>query len=66
MYNLINDILFEKAKNIIRLNGKRYLRTECVTSNKKLNEIYENNGFRYVREGKDYYNYTLREWKLYE
>ena len=65
-YRNIGSEIFKNAKNITRLNGKRYLRTECVTSNKKLNEIYEKNGFKYIKEGRDYYHYTLREWKLDE
>ncbi len=65
-YKNIGSEIFKNAKNITKLNGKKYLRTECLTSNKKLNEIYERNDFKYVKEGIDYYHYTLREWKIDE
>lgn len=49
-----------------KISKKDYLRIECLSSNKKLNDLYEKHGFKYVREGQDYYNYTLREWKVNE
>lgn len=60
----IGNKIFEIAKNITKANGKDCLRIECLTSNKKLNELYAKHGFEYVKEGKSYYNYTLREWKV--
>ena len=60
----IGATMFEIAKNITKENGKKYLRLECLSSNKKLNELYEKHGFKYVREGQDFYHYTLREWKV--
>lgn len=63
-YKNIGNKIFEIAKYITKTSGKDYLRIECLTSNKKLNEIYDKYGFEYIKEGKDYYNYTLRECKL--
>ncbi len=65
-YRNLGSEIFKIAKNITKENEKDYLRIECVSSNKKLNEIYEKNGFKYIREGQDYYHYTLREWKANE
>ena len=65
-YKNIGKEIFEFAKQIAKENKKDYLRIDCVSSNKKLNQIYNKHGFEYVREGKDYYNYTLRECKVNE
>lgn len=54
----------KQQKNITKADGKDCLRIDCLTSNKKLNELYAKHGFEYVKEGKSYYNYTLREWKV--
>lgn len=65
-YKNLGSKIFEIAKNIAKINGKDYLRIECLSSNKKLNNLYEKHGFKYVREGQDYYHYTLRECKVNE
>lgn len=65
-YRNIGREIFKKAKNMAIENGKKYLRIDCLASNKKLNDIYENYGFKYVKEGQDYYHYILREWRSYE
>ena len=65
-YKNIGKEIFELAKQIAKENKKDYLRIDCVSSNKKLNQIYNKHGFKYVREGKDYYNFTLRECKVSE
>lgn len=62
----IGSIIFKIAKNITKINGKYYLRTEHIASNIKLNEIYEKNGFKFIKEGQDYYHYILREYKVKE
>lgn len=65
-YKNLGSEMFKIAKNITRTSGKDYLRIECLSSNKKLNELYDKYGFKYVKEGQDYYHYTLREWKVNE
>ena len=65
-YRNIGSEMFKIAKNMTRTSGKDYLRIECLSSNKKLNELYDKYGFKYVKEGQDYYHYTLREWKVNE
>ncbi len=65
-YKSLGSEIFKIAKNITRTSGKAYLRIECLSSNKKLNELYDKYGFKYVKEGQDYYHYTLREWKVNE
>ncbi len=65
-YKNIGSEIFKNAKNITIENGKKYLRTECLASNEKLNDIYDKNGFKYIKEGQDYYHYILREWESYE
>lgn len=65
-YKNIGSEIFRCAKKITRQDGKKYLRTECLATNKKLNDIYEKNGFKFVKDGYDYYHYNLREWESYE
>ncbi len=65
-YKNLGKKIFEIAKNITKINNKNYLRTEHLASNIKLNEIYEKYGFKYIKEGQDYYHYILREWKVDE
>ena len=60
----IGKYLFKYAKEKTIKDGKEYLRLDCLATNKKLNEIYENNGFKFVKEGYDYYHFILREWKV--
>lgn len=50
-----------KDKNISVIYSEEL---DCLATNKKLNEIYENNGFKFIKEGYDYYHYVLREWKV--
>ena len=40
------------------------IKIEVVSSNKKLNELYNKHGFEYVRDGQDSWTYTLREYKI--
>lgn len=64
-YKNIGKILFEKCKEMAKLNNKEYLRLDCLKSNEKLNNIYENHNFRLVGFGhNEYYNYSLREMKI--
>ena len=63
-YKNIGKEIFELAKQIATVNKKEYLRIDCLSSNKKLNQIYNNHGFKYVREGQDFYAYTLREYRI--
>ena len=65
-YKNIGNEIFKIAKSITKINKKDYLRLDCLSSNKKLNELYEKHGFKYVKEGIDSYHYTLREWKVSE
>ena len=51
-----------EAKALAKQAGKAYLRLECVSSNQRLNEIWESLGFAYVREVESSYRFTLREW----
>lgn len=62
----IGKYIFNIAKTIAKENKKEYLRLECKTSNKKLNDIYMKHGFEFIRSGQDYYDYTLREYKINE
>lgn len=65
-YKNIGSEIFKIAKSMTKENGRKYLRLDCVSSNKKLNELYEKHGFKYVKEGEYPYHYTLREWKIDE
>ena len=53
------------CKDIAKNNNKEYLRLDCLTKNKKLNDIYEKHGFILKHTGhQDYYSYSLREYSL--
>lgn len=63
-YYNIGSWIFDIVKYITKINGKVCLRTEHLTKNIKLNEIYEKNDFKIIKQGEDYYEYTLREWRI--
>lgn len=64
-YKNIGGLIFEICKDIARYNNKDYLRLDCLKSNDKLNQIYNNHGFNFVKSGcEDNYNYSLRELKI--
>lgn len=59
----LGSIIFEICKDIAKTNNKKRLRLDCLSTNKKLNAIYENYGFKLIRTGcEDYYHYSLREY----
>lgn len=61
----IGKIVFYICKNIAKVNNKTCLRLDCLSSNKKLNNIYENHAFKLVSTGcKNGYKYSLREYKI--
>ena len=66
-YKNVGDIIFEKCKEIAKLNGKKYLRLDCLKSNEKLNKIYESHNFKLIQYGYNKrYEYSLRELNIYE
>lgn len=61
-YKNIGELIFEICKTIARTNHKNYLRLDCLKNNDKLNQIYNNHGFKLIKNGyEDYYSYSLRE-----
>lgn len=60
----IGSKMFEFAKSRALLDKKEYLRLECLASNKKLNQLYENHGFKYIKKEYEIYHYNLRELKI--
>ena len=61
----IGNLVFDICKELAKANNKEYLRLDCFSSNKKLNDIYEKHNFKLVKTGcKDYYHYSLRECKI--
>lgn len=66
-YKNVGDFIFEKCKEIARLNEKKYLRIDCLKSNEKLNNIYENHNFKLIRYGNnERYSFSLRECNVDE
>ena len=63
--NLGNDIL-KYIENTAIVQGKKYLRLDCSFYNQKLNEYYENLGFKHVGKTVESHNYvaTLMEKEL--
>ena len=63
----VGNIIFEICKDIAKTNDKKYLRLDCLSTNEKLNDIYESHGFKLIRTGyEDYYPYSLRECAIDE
>ena len=63
----IGKILINKCKEIAKSDGKKYLRLECLKSNKKLNDIYEGHNFKLIRYGEnERYSFSLMELKIDE
>lgn len=62
----IGKIIIENLKEIAIRNNIDKIRLDCLNSNKKLNDIYESYGFKFVKEGfqDNYYHYNLRELEL--
>lgn len=62
----IGNIVFDICKDLAKANNKEYLRLDCLSTNKKLNDIYESHSFKLVKTGcKEYYHYSLRECEIY-
>lgn len=58
----IGNIIFDICKDFARANNKKYLRLNCLSKNKKLNDIYESHNFKLIKTASDEnYNYSLRE-----
>ncbi len=63
----LGQVIFKKCEELAKLNGKKYLRIECLKSNEKLNIIYEQHNFKLVKYGNnERYSYSLRELKIDE
>ena len=60
----LGKYIFGLCEEFARKDNKKYLRLECKADNIKLNNMYEDYGFKFVRTGQDYYNYNLREREL--
>ena len=66
-YKNIGELIFEICKDITKNNNMSYLRLDCLKNNNKLNQIYNNHGFKLIKNGyEDYYSYSLRELKIDE
>lgn len=61
----LGNVIFEICKDIAKVNNKDFLRLDCLSTNQKLNEIYERHNFKLITTGcRGYYNYSLREFKI--
>lgn len=61
-YKNIGSLIIDISKEIAIANKKISLRLDCRKDNEKLNQIYNNHGFKLVKYGQNgYYNYSLRE-----
>lgn len=66
-YKNVGNFIFEKCKEMAKLNKKMFLRIDCLKSNEKLNNIYENHNFKLIRYGNnDRYSFSLRECNVDE
>ena len=65
-YKNLGFLIFDICKYLAIINDKKYLRIDCLNSNIILNKIYEKHGFKLKNVGNyDYYNYALRELKVF-
>lgn len=61
----IGKKLIDYAKELCKINNKKYLRLDCYTESFFLNNYYQNLGFNKVGSGKkENYNYNLWEMKI--
>lgn len=61
----IGNIVFDICKDLAKTNNKEYLRLDCLSTNKKLNDIYEKHHFKLIKTGyEEGYHYSLRECKI--
>lgn len=63
-YRDLGKYIFGICEEFAKRDNKKYLRLECKADNIKLNNMYEDYGFKFVKSGQDYYKYNLRERKL--
>ncbi len=64
-YKNIGDLIFKICEDIVVYNNKTYLRLNCRKSNKKLNSIYQDYGFKFIMSRDDNnYTYNLRQLEL--
>ena len=64
-YKKVGKVIFDICIEIAKRDGRKYLRLDCLKSNQKLNDIYENYGFKLIRYGSnDRYSYSLREMEI--
>ena len=63
-YKNIGEYITAQAKHLAVEAGVAYLRLECLHSNTRLNQIWEDLGFRFVREATADYHCSLRECAL--
>lgn len=60
----LGGIIFDICKELAKQNDKNYLRLECISTNEKLNQIYDNHHFKLIRQVMGYYPYNLRECEV--
>ena len=64
-YKNVGEFVFQKCAEIAKKNGKKYLRLDCLKSNKQLNTIYEKHNFKLIKYGHiGSYSYSLRELNI--
>ncbi|MBR5251627.1 MAG: hypothetical protein IKV52_02255 [Oscillospiraceae bacterium] len=63
-YKNTGSYIAAQARDIAAQQDKSFLRLECVYSNSRLNEIWQNNGFDYIGETTGDYHCSLRQMDL--
>lgn len=63
----VGNLVFDICKDIAKTNNKKYLRLDCLSTNERLNNIYQSHNFKLIRTGyEDHYPYNLRECEIDE
>lgn len=63
-YRDLGKYIFGLCECFARRDGKKYLRLECKSDNKKLNDMYEEYGFEFIGTIQSYCELALREKEL--
>lgn len=64
-YKGIGKMIFQEVQELAKQANKKFIRINCVKSNKKLNEIYENYNFKLIAFKKSKYGtFALRELEI--
>lgn len=61
----LGELMLKFAIDISKKDSKKFLRLDCVSTNKVLNNYYKKHNFKFINSGKvGKYNFNLWEYKI--